>query len=176
MINASTHKLRSSAPELRAFSEGRETTREIAKRHGISPSALTARAKKAGLPLRKRGRWQLPEPTPKQKKILNMARTHTIAEVGARFGVTKQRVSQVVRRWTGWETTALGVRRKKRRRKARVISFRVDEASNKCLCELLKHAWFKNLRSTGGAARQIVHKFLADVFPEDRFLNFGVCS
>ena len=159
------------APELRDFLKRKEKTKEIAKRHGISASTLTARAKKAGLPLRKRGRWQLPEPTAKQQQILRMVRTQTYAEVGSRFGMSKQRVSQVVRRWSGWTKPKGSRARKNRRQKPRVVSFRVDNTSYDCLRRLLKHPWFKSLGSTGGAAREIVHRYLAGLFPETQFLT-----
>lgn len=159
------------APELRDFINSKETTKEIAKRHGISPSTLTARAKRAGLPLRQRGRWQLTEPTAKQKQILRLVRTHTYAEVGSRFGMSKQRVSRLVGRWSGWTGPKGSESRKIRTQKPRVVSFRVDNASYDCLRELLKHPWFKRLRSTGGAAREIVYRYLSGVFPETQFLT-----
>ena len=158
------------APELRDFIQSTETTREIASRHGISQSTLTARAKRAGLPLRKRGRWQLLEPTANQKEILRLARTQTYAEVGSRFGLSKQRVSQLVRRWSDWKGPNGSELRKNCRQKPVVVSFRLDDASYKHLRDLLKHPWFKRLGSTGAAAREIVHDFLAGMFSEKRFL------
>lgn len=171
MMNHIRTKQLRHAPELRDFIQSTETTREIASRHGISQSTLTARAKRAGLPLRKRGRWQLLEPTAKQKQILRLVRTQTYAEVGFRFGMSKQRVSQVVRRWSGWNQPRGRAARENRRQKPRVVSFRVDDASYDRLHELLKHPWFKRLRSTGGAAREIVYRYLAEVFPDNRFLT-----
>lgn len=159
------------SPELRDFITSKETTKEIARRHGISASALTARAKKAGLPLRKRGRWQLLEPTAKQKEILRLARTQTYAEVGSRFGLSKQRVSQLVRRWSDWKGPNGSEPRKSCRQKPVVVSFRLDDASYKHLRDLLNHPWFKRLGSTGAAAREIVHDFLAEMFSEKRFLT-----
>jgi hypothetical protein len=160
-------------PELQDFIESNERTSEIAYRHGISASTLTARAKKAGLPLRKRGRWRSAEPTAEQKAILELARTHTYSEVGARFGITKQRVSQLVRRWIGWEAPLPGGLGKKRRQKPRVISFRVGDDVYRHLRLLLKHPWFKRLGSKGSAAREIVQKYLADVFAENRSSTSG---
>lgn len=98
-----------------------------------------------------------------------MARTHTFAEVGARFGVTKQRVSQVVRRWSQREASPTSGRWENRRQKTRVISFRVNDDVYRHLCQLLKHPWFKRLRSGGSAAREIVQTYLADMFQETRF-------
>ena len=167
---AGTRKI-PNGPELQDFIESNERTSEIAYRHGISASTLTARAKKAGLPLRKRGRWRLTEPTAIQKKILRLARTQTYAEVGFRFGMSKQRVSQLVRRWSGWTAPKGSEARKTRIQKPRVVSFRVDDASYQRLSELLKHPWFKRLGSTGGAAREIVYQYLAGVFPENRFFT-----
>jgi hypothetical protein len=157
------------SPELRDFIQSDERTSEIAQRHGISASTLTARAKRAGLPLRKRGRWRLAEPTAEQKAILELVRTHTYAEAGARVGVSKQRVSQVVRRWSQGEASPTRRSGVNCRQKTRVISFRVNDDVYRDLCQLLKHPWFKRLRSRGSAAREIVQKYLADVFQENRF-------
>lgn len=161
------------APELRDFVNRKQTTNVIAKRHGISPSTLTARAKKAGLPLRKRGRWHLTEPSPQQKQILQMVESNTYAQVGVRFGVSKQRVSQLVRRWKNWMGRESTGRRGFRKRKPRIVSFRIEDAAFHRLNHLLKHPWFKNLRSTGGAAREIVYKYLRDVFPETPFSSIS---
>jgi hypothetical protein len=111
----------------------------------------------------------LAEPTAEQKAILELVRTHTYAEAGARVGVTKQRVSQVVRRWSQREASPTGGRRENRRQKTRVISFRVHDDVYRHMRQLLKHPWFKGLRSGGSAAREIAQTYLADVFQENRF-------
>src|SRR6266498_2274459 len=81
-----------------------ETVYLIAKRHGITPSALTARAKRLGLPLRQRGRWAAAEPCPRDRIIIQLSDELTYEDVGTRFGVSKQRVHQILRRWVHWRT------------------------------------------------------------------------
>ena len=77
----------------------RETTSKIAARYRISASTLTVLARKAGIPLRSRGRRMETKPSPIQKKILQMARHATYQAVGRKFGCSKQRVFAIVKRW-----------------------------------------------------------------------------
>jgi transposase-like protein len=58
---------------LKDYVEGKKSVSEIAKQYGITPGALTSHAKKVGLPLRGRGRWQREKPTAQQKKIFAFA-------------------------------------------------------------------------------------------------------
>src|SRR4051812_17322724 len=48
---------------LKEYVEAKKSVSEIAKHYGITPGALTTRAKKLGLRLRGRGRWPLRKPT-----------------------------------------------------------------------------------------------------------------
>lgn len=79
-------------------------TKDIAVKYGVSPSTLTVWAKKAKVPLRGRGRDKQTQPDTRQRKILEMAEVITQAQVGKMFsGITKQRVSKIVKRWSGWK-------------------------------------------------------------------------
>lgn len=78
-------------------------TSVIAKRHGVSPSTLTVWAKKAKLKLRGRGRESQRQPNARTRAILELAEALTLEEVGERYGMTKQRVSRIVRRWKDWK-------------------------------------------------------------------------
>ena len=82
------------------------TTEEIAAKHGISMATITVWAKKAGLPLRKRGRRAQTEPTPRQWEIINLAALFMYDQVAARFGMTKQSVYRIVKRWRNWCQTS----------------------------------------------------------------------
>lgn len=79
-----------------------QTTRAVAARHGISTSTLTVWAKKAGIPLRNRGRRKRVQPTPRQLEILEQARMYKYHQVGNRFGLHKQSVHRLVKRWKDW--------------------------------------------------------------------------
>jgi transposase-like protein len=74
----------------------------IAEKHGVSPSTLTVWAKKAKLRLRGRGRESQRQPSARTREILELAETLTLEDVGKRFGMTKQRVSRIVKRWKDW--------------------------------------------------------------------------
>jgi transposase-like protein len=75
----------------------------IAEKHGVSPSTLTVWAKKAKIRLRGRGRESQRQPSARTREILELADTLTQEEVGERFGMSKQRVSRILRRWKDWK-------------------------------------------------------------------------
>lgn len=78
-------------------------TKEIAAKHGVSASTLTVWAKKQGIALRGRGRERQRQPNARTRQILELADTLVLEDVGARFGLSKQRVSKILRRWKGWK-------------------------------------------------------------------------
>lgn len=75
------------------------TTEEIGALHGVSPATLTVWATKTGTPLRKRGRKPQEQPTPRQLEIIKLASVYTYDQVGAKFGMEKQSVHRIVKRW-----------------------------------------------------------------------------
>jgi len=78
------------------------TTEAIALKHGISTATLTVWAKKAGLELRNRGRKPQSRPTPRQLEIIKLASVYKYDQVGARFGMHKQSIHRIVKRWREW--------------------------------------------------------------------------
>ena len=78
------------------------TTTEIALKHGISGATLTVWAKKAGLPLRQRGRKCQKVPTERQMKVIRLASVYKYEQVGQRMGMYKQSVHRIVKRWRNW--------------------------------------------------------------------------
>ena len=85
------------------------TTAEIAKRHGVSAGTLTIWVNKArangdkDIKLRGRGRRAFAVPTPRQRKIIEMSKVLRQEKVGKRFGLTKQSVSRILKRWEHWK-------------------------------------------------------------------------
>lgn len=75
------------------------TTIEIATAYNVCPATLTVWAKQAGIPLRRRGRWTSDEPSPRNKRILELTQTLTYKETGRRFGISRQGVWRIVQRW-----------------------------------------------------------------------------
>lgn len=78
------------------------TTEDIAAKHGVSTATLTVWAKKSGYTLRKRGRKKQEKPTARQLRIVKMANLYTYDQVGAEFGMLKQSVHRIVKRWRNW--------------------------------------------------------------------------
>lgn len=75
------------------------TTERIAKKYRVCAASLTLWAKRAGLSLRQRGRRSMTEPTSRQRAIIEMAGIINYSAVGSAFGMTKQGVSRIIRRW-----------------------------------------------------------------------------
>ena len=75
------------------------TTTEIATKHDVSPATITVWAKQAGLKLRPRGRWEQDVPTARQAEILKMVAVYTYEQVGRHFGMHKQSIHRIVKRW-----------------------------------------------------------------------------
>jgi len=73
---------------------------ELAARHSVSPATITYWMKKAGIPPRRRGRRQLEEPNDLHRKIIELSQNMTGAEIARRFDVSRQRVNNVLRRWS----------------------------------------------------------------------------
>jgi hypothetical protein len=151
------------SPELLEFINSPVSTSEIAARYGISPSTLTVRAKRAGLPLRNRGRHPMKEPTPVQKKILAVAAIYGCQGAALRFDMSKQRVNKLQHRWKEWQAinTNCGSKTATRRNSDQhTVRFRLDSDSFNQLKKVLQHPWFNRLESTNQAAREIVNTFL----------------
>ena len=90
------------AAALADYQKREMTTEEIGAKHGISTATLTVWAKKAGMPLRNRGRKKQELPTPRQMEIIKLASVYKYDQVGAKFGMHKQSIHRIVKRWRGW--------------------------------------------------------------------------
>jgi hypothetical protein len=138
-------------------------SKDIAREHGFTAGALSYWARKFGLPVRRRGRRPLLQPTSAGRRILELVRAHGIAETARRVGVSKQRVSQIARRWkeylpvrplsartVGKNEREEGPTRKKENR-IRVVSFRLSPTE----VTLLRQR-YPEVKSVCQAARGIV--------------------
>ena len=90
------------AQALTDYQKGKMIVEEIAAKHGISTATITVWAKKAGLPLRKRGRRRQEMPTERQLNIINLASVYRYDQVGAKLGLHRQSVHRIVKRWRNW--------------------------------------------------------------------------
>jgi len=87
------------ATELAQHAAGFVSTAELVTGHNVSPNATSNLARKQGFAPLTRGRKKLTKPTEQQIKILMAIRTEPLAAVGSRFGVSRQYVWSVARRW-----------------------------------------------------------------------------
>lgn len=78
------------------------TVEEIALKYGVSSATLTVWAKKAGIDLRNRGRKKQDAPNARQMEIIKLASIYRYAQVGERFGMAKQSIHRIVKRWRHW--------------------------------------------------------------------------
>ena len=81
------------------YRDGKMTLSQIARKYRVSKESAIGWAHSAHLPPRRRGQPKLVQPTRRQKQILELAEICTFETVARRFGITKQRVSQIAKRW-----------------------------------------------------------------------------
>ena len=92
-----------SIADLTQRSAGLVTTAELVAKHHVSPSAISNLANKYGFPKLTRGRKKAAAPSPQQLEILSAIRSETLEKVGLRYGVTKQRVWYISKRWAHYQ-------------------------------------------------------------------------
>ena len=97
------------AQVLAHYQAGLATTRAIAREIGISASAITFWATKAGLPLRPRGRRVSPRPEPRTLQMVLLAQSKSQVEVAQRL---REAVNRALRRWgnNAWVASLIGLR------------------------------------------------------------------
>ena len=163
------------------YRSGQATSKEIAQRFHVSPATLTVWARKSRVPLRGRGRRAGVEPSAAIQLILLEAWTGSYAAAGVRFGVTKQRVGQLVKRWRAWAVAQFGQRKTRHHKtdqgqeqraiapvRPHVISFRIaDSELTKLLAEggTGSGPW---ARSPHSVARSCLLRFLEGAVEKER--------
>lgn len=116
----------------------------------------------------KRGRPKISLPNQKHLEILRATRTQTYEQVGAAFGISRQRVGQIIRRWKRYSPIrlvrsqknpllepAVGLRVKKENR-VHIVSFRLTDSEFQML-----RLRYPEMKSADRAARGIVTRFLS---------------
>lgn len=90
-----------------------------------------------------------------------MVKDHTYESVGAQFGLSKQRIAQIVSRWSE-ENASTGNPPPQYESvdKTCVVSFRLGGRERSLLKNALKTARFRNLRSPNDVARALVYDFI----------------
>ena len=82
------------------YQSGRFTNALLARRHGVSLSTISHWARKANLTQKPRGRRSLDKPNATQQEMIELSAHLTLAKIAERFGVSRQRVHQVLKRWS----------------------------------------------------------------------------
>jgi hypothetical protein len=75
---------------------------DVSEKHRVGVNVVITLARRAAIPVRRRGRRSADCPSAFQQKILDAARNETLESVGRRFGRTRQRVAQICKRWSSW--------------------------------------------------------------------------
>jgi len=139
---------------------------EIARKHFYTGAALTYWIRKLGLPRRRRGRLAFRIPTAAHERVIALARQWGITEAARRLGISKQRASQVVRRWfpkIRERSTRRGAplpRPQRRQPRNVVVSFRLSTQEWQLLVSAPQDSCEPNM-SGSERARAIVLKSLA---------------
>jgi len=75
------------------------TIPQLAKKHHISRYTIMAWRRKAALLRRTRGQRRQAQPSPRTRRIADLAKIYKYEVVGEMFGITKQAVCRIVKRW-----------------------------------------------------------------------------
>jgi hypothetical protein len=150
---------------------------EIAKANSYTVPAISYWMKKLKLERRHRGRRPLSQPTAEHQRILELVRSHGVAEAARRTGVSRQRISEVVCRWgpklkrrRAVQKLVAGTPRKRRVPRDVIVSFRISTDEWKRLLSTEPKAGNANL-SGFDKARAIVLGFLDRSEAENRELR-----
>jgi hypothetical protein len=117
---------------------------------------------------KRRGRRAAERPSGKHLEILAATRTQTYGQVGSTFGVSRQRVGQVVRRWKQYSPVRPLPSREvnsikkanhskiKKENSIHIVCFRLTDSEVQSL-----QSRFPEMKSASRAARNIVRKILS---------------
>lgn len=109
-----------------------DTAQAVARRYCIHPSMLSHCRRAVGLPMRRRGRRPLPQPTSEHQRILELVKSNGISGTARCVGLSKQWICYVVKKWApglkGPQKTKKIVNEPRKRgpRRTVIISFRVS--------------------------------------------------
>lgn len=145
---------------------GRESGHGTNNLHACIVSANVENAKvKSRATLKKRGRTAAARPHKRHIEILRAIRTQTYEKVGDAFGVSRQRVGQIVRRWKQYSPVrplrmpsekCADLLPVKKENRIHIVSFRLTESEVESL-----RVRYPEAKSIDRAARGIVSKFLS---------------
>ncbi len=149
---------------MREYMTGTAKVGEIAARFGVSPATISTRARLLGLPKRRRGRRPHAEPPPRHREIIQLAKDRTYEQIADQFGCSKQRVHQILKRWSGAKTEHLSDAVTKADEenvyKSHVVSFRVGILEHSLLKKAVNTRHFVGSYSVNQVAKALVYHFI----------------
>jgi hypothetical protein len=149
------------------YKSARLSNVELAMRHGVSPATITYWVKKAGLSLRHPGRRPLRQPNRTHRQIIELAQHQTYEETGRKFGLSRQRVHYIIKRWEGDRprkselSATLPGPGDIREKKGEVISFRLSGKQVSKVQEFLQPFGVNGIASNSRACRAVLLMVLA---------------
>lgn len=81
--------------------KGKLTHSQLARKFRVSPSTVARHARQIGMKPKAAGAKRVAKPSPRNQLILSACSRLGQSRTADKFGVSKQRVSQIVQRWHG---------------------------------------------------------------------------
>ncbi len=152
---------------LRDYLEGEHTVAQIGRMHGVSAVTVCNLVARAGVPRRRRGRRVLQEPSERDRAILEAVKLRNFEDVGREYGVSRQRIEQITKRWRDWNpverdlalraAACVSPARSKRALKSCIVSFRLTAEEAARLSQYQMSLGLRTSRNPANeAARRIV--------------------
>ena len=153
------------AVAVQEYQSGQYTNQELANRHGVSLSTIANWIRRSGGPRKPHGPRPLEEPSPTHRQIIELSAELSGHEIARRFGLSPQRVHQILERWehlrperpkTPSRPTAGQVRRKRRELRSQIVSFRLTSKQTEFVRAALMTWGFGNRLSNSAACRAVL--------------------
>ena len=146
------------------YESGQFSNQALADRHGVSLSTIHYWIRKSGAPRKPRGPRPLEEPSPIQRQMIELSAELTGREIARRFGMSPQRVHQVLNRWDHLRpqrpepVKSVAEQNPKKRRELRkqIVSFRLTAPQADRVRAALMTWGFGNRLSNGAACRAVL--------------------
>lgn len=172
MLYNVSKQMKPSLPNTNRLSELRDAALGACSNKNVHDEIVALSSQKANSNcdqgLKRRGRKAAAKPTVRHLQVLIATKTHTYAEVGAKFDLSRQRIGQIVRRWKQYlPTRSLPLRaaneskeascpKVKKENRTHIVSFRLTNSEVQLL-----QTRYPEMKSVDKAARGIVTKFLS---------------
>jgi transposase-like protein len=140
------------------------TNPELADRHGVSLSTILNWVRQSGVPRKRPGLRPQEKPSPTNRQIIELSSQFNGNEIARRFGVSRQRVHQVLDRWKHLRPerprlvcpSIEKVRKEHREVRSEIVSFRLTSDQARSVRTALMTWGFGNRLSNSAACRAVL--------------------